>query len=284
VDLPAPPGAERAVSFGTVAADYDRWRPGPIGEVADWLLPPAAALVVDLGAGTGALTRLLVERVATVVAVEPDERMRRVLAERVPSAEVVAGRGEAIPLGDGSADAVLASSSWHWMDPAVAAAEVARVVRPGGTLGVVWSGLDSTSDWFSALRPQAMLERLRSSRAVAAGQILEEAAQAGSDAPSSAGASPMPPTPRRHVLELPEGAPFGVPERTEICWTRPMTADDLVGLLSTFSGVITSEPEDRLELLSIARSFLIDEVGLEQGVPVEVPCRARCWRATRRDV
>ena len=93
----------------------------------------AGGAAVDLGAGTGALTRLLVGRADEVVAVEPDDRMRAVLAEAVPGARAVAGRGEAIPLPDDSADAVLASSSWHWMETVPTLREIARVLVPGGS-------------------------------------------------------------------------------------------------------------------------------------------------------
>ena len=136
--------AARAASFGGAASHYERYRPGP-PVAGGGLGPPRSApvrTVVDLGAGTGALTRLLVGRADEVVAVEPDDRMRAVLAEAVPGVRAVAGRGEAIPLPDGSVDAVLASSSWHWMDTVPTLHEVGRVLVPGGTLAVMWSGPD----------------------------------------------------------------------------------------------------------------------------------------------
>ena len=108
----------------------------------DWIVPAHVGRVVDLGAGTGALTRLLVAKADEVVAVEPDDRMRSVLAEEVPGVRAVDGRGESMPLPDHCADAVLASSSWHWMDPVPTLREVGRVLVPGGTLGVLWSGPD----------------------------------------------------------------------------------------------------------------------------------------------
>src|ERR1700730_16841272 len=108
--------------------------------------------VVDLGAGTGALTRLLVDRADEVVAVEPDDRMRSVLVRAVPEARVVTGRGEAMPLPDGSADAVLASSSWHWMDPVPALHEVGRVLKPRAILGALWTGPDPEGPFISQAR------------------------------------------------------------------------------------------------------------------------------------
>ena len=272
-----PSKAERSRSFGAIAVDYDRWRPGPVPEVLDWLLPQAPKLAVDLGAGTGAMTKLLVERVATVVAVEPDERMRAVLAERVPGALVVDGRGESIPLDDDAADAVVASSSWHWMDLVATVPEVARVLRPGGVLGAIWAGPDWTSDWFQQLKPAAMLERLTS-----VGVVGEEAAADVSGAAAEArGERPADPL-RRQELILPEGSPFSAPEQTEIRWVLPMTPEDLVGMIGTYSGVILVEPEQRDALLDLARAYLRDEVGLADGVATDVPYRAICWRAVNQ--
>ena len=109
--------AERAASFGGVASHYERYRPGPPIAAVDWFLPAHVGTVVDLGAGTGALTRLLIAKADEVVAVEPDDRMRSVLIEAVPTARAVKGTGESMPIPDQSADVLLASSSWHWMDP-----------------------------------------------------------------------------------------------------------------------------------------------------------------------
>jgi len=82
----------RRLSFGSVATDYDRYRPPPPPQALDWLIPPGAQAILDLAAGTGVVTRELIGRAARVVAVEPDERMRAVLAASCPQAEVLAGR------------------------------------------------------------------------------------------------------------------------------------------------------------------------------------------------
>jgi SAM-dependent methyltransferase len=261
--------AERSRSFGAFADEYDRFRPGPAPAAVDWLLPPTASTVVDLGAGTGALTRLLVARLPEVYAVEPDERMRAVLAERVPSARVVEGRGEAIPLESRSVDAALASSSWHWMDPAATVAEVARVLRPGGVLGVLWSGPQWSSGWLAGITPASLLERLGQPNI---GQP-----------PRPVGGPPASRSSRsdRRRLVLPGGAPFAEPEHNEVRWAVPMTMDELVGLLGTYSGVITASPERRDELFALARSYLRDETGLAEGEVVQMPYRAVCWKAVR---
>jgi SAM-dependent methyltransferase len=174
--------SRRALSFGEVAEDYDRFRPAPPEAALDWLLPEPCRDAVDVGAGTGALTRLLVARVERVTAVEPDARMRTVLVRRAPSAIVLEGRAEALPLPEAYADAVLVSSAWHWVDPERAVPEVARVLRPGGRLGLLWANLDSDVPWVGEL--------WRSLR------------------PPREGESPWP---RVSDVTLPAGAPFGAP-------------------------------------------------------------------------
>jgi SAM-dependent methyltransferase len=107
--------------------------------------------VVDLAAGTGKLTQVLVEAGTAVVAVEPDEGMRAALAVAVPGGEVLAGTAEAIPLPDGSADAVLVAQAFHWFDPEQACDEIARVLRPGGILGLLWNLRDASVPWVADL-------------------------------------------------------------------------------------------------------------------------------------
>jgi SAM-dependent methyltransferase len=135
------------MSFGAIAADYDRLRPPPPAAAVDWLLPAGCRVAIDLAAGTGLLTRLLAARVAQVIAVEPDTRMAAVLQARSPGVRVVQGRGEAIPVPDASADGVFVSSAWHWLDPGRAVPEIARVLRDGGRFGVIWTGRDRQVDW-----------------------------------------------------------------------------------------------------------------------------------------
>ena len=123
-------------SFGEVADEYNRLRSGPSGEALDWLLPEGAADVLEIGAGTGLLTRSLAERVGHVTAIEPDERMRAVLAASGAPVEVLAGQAEDLPVGAASMDIVIAQSAWHWVDEERAIPEVARVLRPGGRLAL----------------------------------------------------------------------------------------------------------------------------------------------------
>jgi len=132
------PVAARA--FGAQAAEYERGRPGWPGDAVTALLERfGAGNVLDLAAGTGKLTRVLAERADTVIAVEPVDGMRDVLRERLPHVRAMSGTAEAIPLPDGSVDAVFVAEAFHWFDPPAAAAEIARVVKPGGGLAVLWN-------------------------------------------------------------------------------------------------------------------------------------------------
>jgi SAM-dependent methyltransferase len=134
----APPDA-----FGRTAREYELGRPGWPEVLLDQViaelgLEPAAA-VLDLGAGTGKLTRELVSRFARVIAVEPDDAMRAVLEEVVPGAEALAGRGDAIPLEDESVDAVFSAEAFHWFATDESIAEIVRVLRPRGALVIFWN-------------------------------------------------------------------------------------------------------------------------------------------------
>jgi SAM-dependent methyltransferase len=133
------PDVEQAKSFDRVADAYERGRPGWPPELLDLLPVPDGATVLDLGAGTGKLTRVLAARYAHVIALEPLAEMRAILAERVPAAEPLPGIAEAIPLADAAVDAVVVGQAFHWFANDVAVLEIARVLRPGGILARMWN-------------------------------------------------------------------------------------------------------------------------------------------------
>ena len=107
--------------------------------------------MLDLGAGTGKLTTRLVERGLDVVAVDPIPEMLEVLSNSLPDTPALLGTAEEIPLPDDSVDAVLVAQAWHWFDPERAVKEVARVLRPGGRLGLVWNTRDERLGWVKDL-------------------------------------------------------------------------------------------------------------------------------------
>jgi SAM-dependent methyltransferase len=264
--LPAEEKAKRAGSFGGAASQYERYRPGPPVVAVDWLLPARVATIADLGAGTGALTRMLLGRADEVVAVEPDDRMRSVLSAEVPGARAVNGRGESIRMPDGSTDAVLASSSWHWMDPVPTLHEVARVLVPGGTLGVLWSGPDPEGAFLAQAR--AALAGPPSDEP--GGSEFASLIMADADRPAS-------------VLEIPAGVAFDQPEHRVFTWDVALNADELMGLLGTFSWIITMPDDTRERVIAEARRMLRDVLGVEGAVTVDVAFRCDAWRARRHE-
>ena len=147
-----PRGVQRAQAFGLVAAEYERGRPSYPAAAIGWLLGEEPLDVVDLGAGTGKLTAALVAAGHRVVAVEPLVQMRAILAGQVAEAHVVAASAESTSLPAASADAVVAGAAFHWFDRARTFPEIARVLRPRGTLGLLGNGFDSDASWVRRLR------------------------------------------------------------------------------------------------------------------------------------
>src|SRR4051794_33203052 len=124
----APSG--RATSFGRVADVYDRARPEYPIEAVEWMLDGAGAEVLDVGAGTGKLSRAVLATGRSVVAVDPDPDMPAELTAREPGVRTMVGSAESLPLPDASADAVVFGQAWHWVDPPAASREIGRVLRP----------------------------------------------------------------------------------------------------------------------------------------------------------
>ncbi|HEY1832599.1 MAG TPA: class I SAM-dependent methyltransferase [Acidimicrobiales bacterium] len=268
-DLPDEEKSRRAGSFGDVAEHYENFRPGPPKSAIEWMLGGRVSAAVDLGAGTGACTRLLLGYADEVTAVEPDDQMRAVLTTAVPGATALKGKGEAIPLPDGSADAVIASSSWHWMDQLPTLREVARVLKPGGTLGCVWTGPDPDGAFITQAR--ALLDTATPPPDADSDTSVTDLVMNDAGRPAS-------------VLSIPDdgSVPFTQPAFETFRWELPRTADDLIGLLGTFSWVILMEEATRQHLLSEARRLLRELLGIEGDVTVDVTYRADAWRATRR--
>lgn len=221
---------DRAHVFGAVAAQYADHRPGYPAAALDWVLAPLGpgpAHVVDLAAGTGKLAEALLARPGVAVtAVEPDRAMLRELVARVPGARAVAGTAEEVPLRAGCADAVLVGTAWHWFDGPRATAEIARVLRPGGVLGVLWTGDDPAVGWVRGFH---------------------EAAEDGRPVPSALPAgSPVPPH-----LAFPAPA-----ERVDVRHGVPTTVDGLIATLGTHSWALVSEPADREAAFVRVRDYL----------------------------
>ncbi len=238
------------MTFGRRADEYDRLRPGPHPEALDRVLPVDARTVVDLAAGTGLVTRAILARPAppaVVIAVEPDARM----LARLTGAVRVRGAAEHLPLGTGSVDAVVASSAWHWFDADAATAEIARVLRPGGTLGLLWSRADPSVDWVATVRGIGNMTADGSARL----------------------------SRRGFAFSLPDGYGFvdDTPEAVHVRWTRPMTRDEIAGMVCTYSGVLELDEAAQQEVFRAARARLDDLVAGPDPVDVPFETVARAW-------
>jgi ubiquinone/menaquinone biosynthesis C-methylase UbiE len=144
--------AEQARSFDRVADVYQKARPSYPAAAVEWVLEAAPGLrVVDLAAGTGKLTEVLVAAGADVTAVEPLANMRAELERALPSVRAIDGTAERMPLPDASADAVFVGQAFHWFDGPAALAEIARVLVPGGVLGLLWNLRDERVPWVAEL-------------------------------------------------------------------------------------------------------------------------------------
>ena len=235
---------DAGLSFGAVAQAYELARPTYPGEVVDWLVPRGARRIIDLGAGTGKFARALVDRGLDVVGVEPSAGMRETFANVVSGATVITGSAEDIPLEDASVDAVVVAQAWHWVDPMRAVPEIARVLRPGGSLGLVWNTRDESEPWVAAL-----------SDVFAQYSVTNE------------------------LDSEPEvGPPFGPLESYEVRWCNPTTAEGIVELFGSRSYLITLSREERAAALQQVRSLIMshpDTVGREE---IRLPYVTRAFR------
>ena len=237
---------EHARSFDRAAEVYEASRPGYPADAVAWLTDGTEDLVVDLGAGTGKLTRALVGAGREVVAVDPSPQMLAVLGERVPEAEARLGSGESLPLPDASAGLVVAAQAWHWVDPLVAVPEVARVLRPGGRIGLVWNDRDESVEWVREL-----------------GELM-----GSGDALTGDEEDPV------------VGPPFGALERFDVHWVQALTLDGLLDLARSRSYFITKDPDAQAAVIGSLRRLHAEHPDLAGAETIELPYVTRCYRAT----
>lgn len=239
---------DRSLSFGAQAAAYERGRPSYPPEAIDWLLAPsddgwAVRDVLDLGAGTGKLTTRLVERGLNVIAVDPIAEMLELLRSALPDTPALLGTAENIPLPDSHVDAVLVAQAWHWFDPERAVAEVARVLRPGGRLGLVWNVRDDRLGWVKEF-----------SRIVG----IEHDRVTSPDLPAS----------------------FTGVETHRVEWTNYLTPQALIDYVASRSYCITSPADVRDRTLEQVRELLANHPALANSAGIAMPYVTVCIRAT----
>jgi SAM-dependent methyltransferase len=239
----------RGRSFGSAADAYAVGRPTYPAEAVAWLLE-GAATVVDVGAGTGKLTSgLLAAGRDVVAAVDPDPGMLAALEREVPGVRVLVGTAESVPLPAASVDAAVLGQAWHWVDPEAGSAELGRVVRPGGVLGLIWNIRDEGEPWVAAL-----------------GAIMH-----GSDAERMIGEG------RVRVAE-----PFGPLTLHTVRWTVPRTPDEIVAMAASRSYLIDMPEGRRAAVLGRVRELLATHPATAGRERVELPYVTHAFRALRR--
>jgi SAM-dependent methyltransferase len=239
---------KRAWEAVAIAEAYERGRPEYPAEAIRWLAGPPSGRVLELGAGTGKLTRGLVALGHDVTAVEPAGEMRALLDAEVPAATVLAGSAEALPLGDGSVDTVVAAQAFHWFEHDLALREIARVLRPGGRLGLVWNMRDDSVPWVARLESVLGPERLEHGWPV-------------------------------DVLAA--SALFGDVEQASFRHEQRVDRSRLRDLVLSRSAVATAEPALRDQILAGVESIYDDEAARTGADSLVVPYVTYCFRAAK---
>lgn len=235
-------------SFQAGGQHYDRVRPGYPADAVDWLLAaaPAAAQAADVGAGTGKYTAELLSRGLQVVAVDPSADMLAQLTRKFRSVPILTGTAEHTGLCDASVDVVTVAQAWHWADPLAASTELARVLRPGGLLGLIWNQLDVTVPWVHRL-----------SRIMHAGDV------------------------HRPGYRPQLGPEFTGLERHETHWTDPLTPAELIELAKSRSYYLRADEATRAKVLANLSWYLHDHLDYEGTSVIQLPYYTQTWRAFR---
>ncbi len=264
---------ELASAFAGQGEDYDRLRPGYPAPVIDAILNavqtapgpvphavsgPSPRTAADLGAGTGKLSRALADRGLDVIAIDPSASMLDAALAAGPGISptrtdaggadgprpdrprlrTLVGTAEATGLPDASVDLVTAAQAWHWFDTEAASAEAMRILRPGGTLALVWNTLDVAIGWVH-----------RYSRIMHAGDVL------------------------RDDFTPPTAAGLRIVERVVHRWEDPRPTPELIDLARTRSYVITASPERREKVLANLDWYVHEHLGHAPGSIVGIPYR-----------
>lgn len=236
-----------ASAFDGTAVAYELGRPEYPDEALDWwdergAFEPGFA-VLDLAAGTGKLTRALPVHVCEVVAVEPLANMREQFAIAIPDVQIVDGTAEEIPFPDESFDTVVVGQAFHWFDQRRALDEIARVLRPGGGLGLIWNEDDPTrASWMAGL--------IEARRSIADSPTKPSSASAGQSTGS--------------VIEA--NAHFGSVEQKDFVWAEPSTVERILANVLSRSYVSSLPSDERLAVLTSVRTAIEP-----LGEPIDYP-------------
>ncbi|GAA3915401.1 class I SAM-dependent methyltransferase [Microbacterium invictum] len=241
-----------SMSFGRAADLYEQGRPDYPPEAVAWMLEPVrrpghAVRAADVGAGTGKLTRALVDAGAETVAVDPDAAMLATLRANVAGVPTFVGTAERLPLPDAALDAVVLGQAWHWVDHAAASGEVGRVLRAGGVLGTVWNIRDASVPWIVRLTE------------IMHGSNAERMMRAG---------------------DPPLSSPFAGWESRTWTWARPVDRAVLTAMVHSRSYLITAGDAERARV-DAEIADLFDEIGAVGEALVALPYVTKAFRVLR---
>ncbi|MGG5753383.1 class I SAM-dependent methyltransferase [Zafaria sp. Z1313] len=230
-------------AFASGGARYDAVRPAYPEQAVNFMIPPGARDGVDLGAGTGILTAQAAARGLTLTAVDTSADMLARLAEKLPGVRIVEARAEATGLPSASTDVVLCAQAWHWLEPDAATREALRLLRPGGTLALVWNQLDVTVPWVHRL-----------SRIMHAGDV-----------------------------HRPDFVPVTGPglaglESLQTRWEAPATPEGLIDLARSRSYYLRASEAVRAKVEANLEWYLHEHLGHAPGQPLLLPYYTHAWR------
>ena len=242
-----------AAAFLEGGDHYHKVRPGYPGGSLQWLLETAGNTqarqvrdALDIGAGTGKYTQLLAQRGWRITAVDPSADMLARLSADLPGATTLTGTAEHLGLPGASADLAVVAQAWHWCDPLAASTEIARVLRPGGALGLVWNQLDVGVPWVHRL-----------ARIMHAGDV------------------------HKPDFRPTIGPEFGTAEAHNTRWAQAVTPEEIMELAKSRSYYLRAPEPIRAKVVGNLQWYLFDHLGHAPGADLELPYLTQTWRARR---
>lgn len=238
-----------AAAFLAGGGHYHKVRPGYPGESLQWLTHNSAGRirdVLDVGAGTGKYTQLLAQQDWRLTAVDPSADMLAQLRGQLPQVTVQVGTAEQLPLADGSFDLAVVAQAWHWCDPVAASADIARVLRPGGSLGLIWNQLDVELPWVHRL-----------ARIMHAGDV------------HKAGFRPA------------LGAEFAPARVHRSHWTQELTPEGIMELAQSRSYYLRAGTAVRAKVMANLQWYLHEHLGHPAGRELQLPYVTQTWHSSK---
>ncbi|MFQ4147248.1 class I SAM-dependent methyltransferase [Arthrobacter sp. LAPM80] len=240
---------DMAAAFLEGGRHYDKIRPGYPAESLQWLLEGARIPVrdaLDVGAGTGKYTQLLAQHEWNLAAVDPSADMLAQLGANLPQVRTLVGTAEHLGLDDATVDLAVVAQAWHWFDPLAASTEIARVLRPGGVLGLVWNQLDVGLPWVHRL-----------ARIMHAGDV------------------------HKPDFRPAVGPEFAPAEPHETQWAQTLTPEEIMELAQSRSYYLKASEPVRAKVMGNLQWYLLEHLGHVPGEELQLPYVAQTWRTRR---